>query len=89
MVVVMATPKEKQRRVTASLRDRLVERVDREAARLAVTRSDAFEQALELWLRKLEELEEEKYFEQAAAEMNADAKDWNALTGQNFNKSKK
>lgn len=85
---MMAISKEKQKRVTASLKERLVERVDIEAAKLAVSRSDAFEQALELWLRRLEELEEEQYFKLAAKEMNADAKDWNDLTGHTFTQHK-
>lgn len=37
---------------------------------------------IEQRLRTQAEIEEQKYFEAAAAEMNADAKDWNTVTSQ-------
>lgn len=69
-----------RKRFTASVREQLVDLVDQHAAKLEVTRSDVIEQAMELWLQKQSDLEEEAYFQQAAEEMNADAKDWNTLT---------
>lgn len=69
-----------RKRFTASVREQLVDLVDQHAAKLEVTRSDVIEQAMELWLQKQSALEEEAYFQQAAEEMNADAKDWNTLT---------
>jgi hypothetical protein len=73
-------------RFTASVKEKLAQLVDEQAARLEVTRSDVLEQAMEMWLRSQADLEEERYFQEAAAEMNADAKDWNALTSQPFRK---
>jgi hypothetical protein len=55
---------------------------------LALTRSDAVEQAMELWLLNHAETEEEAYFQAAAKEMNADAKDWTTLTSSSFRKTK-
>ena len=72
--------KERKSKFTASVKEKLVAMVDERAAKLKVTRSDVVEQAMELWLRKQTELEEEKYFQTAAAEMNADANSWNTLT---------
>lgn len=69
-----------RKRFTASVREQLVDLVDQHAAKLEVTRSDVIEQAMEMWLQKQSDLEEEAYFQQAAEEMNADAKDWNTLT---------
>lgn len=77
-----------RKRFTASVRERLVDLVDKEAAKLEVTRSDVIEQAMEMWLRAQAELDEEKYFQKAAPEMNADAKDWNALTSRSIRNRK-
>jgi hypothetical protein len=67
-------------RFTASVRESLINLVDEQAVRLDLTRSEAVEQAMELWLKVHSEKEEDAYFQAAAAEMNADAADWNALT---------
>ncbi|HEY9792586.1 MAG TPA: ribbon-helix-helix protein, CopG family [Candidatus Obscuribacterales bacterium] len=67
---------------TASVRQHLVELLDKRAAKLKLNRSDAVEEAIELWLRAQAEQDEETYFATAAKEMNADAKSWNATTTQ-------
>jgi metal-responsive CopG/Arc/MetJ family transcriptional regulator len=74
--------REKRNKFTASVRDGLVERLDEKVAELKVTRSAAVEQAIELWLAKLTEQEEEAYFAACAKEMNDDARTWNATTTQ-------
>jgi metal-responsive CopG/Arc/MetJ family transcriptional regulator len=80
----MPTAREKKSKFTASVNQKLVALVDEKAAKLKVTRSDVVEQAMEMWLRKQAELDEARYFETAAAEMNADAKSWNGLTSQSI-----
>jgi metal-responsive CopG/Arc/MetJ family transcriptional regulator len=85
----MVTTKERKTKFTASVTQRLVSQADELAAKLNVTRSDVVEQAMELWLRTQAEIEEQKYFEAAAAEMNADAKDWNKLTSRSAGKGLK
>ena len=72
--------KENKGKFTASVRQKLIDLLDERAAKLKLNRSDAVESAIELWLQKLSEEEEEKYFSAAAAEMNEDAKAWNATT---------
>ncbi len=72
--------KEGKSKFTASVRKKLVDLLDEQAAKLKLNRSDVVESAIELWLKKLAEEEEEKYFSVAAAEMNKDAKVWNATT---------
>ena len=76
----MPTMKERKSKFTASVNERVVAKVDEQAAKLKVTRSDIVEQAMEMWLQAQAEQEEESYFAAAAAEMNADAKVWNVLT---------
>lgn len=76
----MPAMKDRKSKFTASVNERVVAKVDEHAARLKLSRSDIVEQAMELWLRSQAEQEEERYFTMAAAEMNADAKAWNALT---------
>jgi metal-responsive CopG/Arc/MetJ family transcriptional regulator len=76
----MPTIKEKRSKFTASVKERVVAKVDEQAEKLKVSRSDIVEEAMEMWLKNKLELEEEQYFAMAAAEMNADAKAWNALT---------
>ena len=56
-----------------------MEMVDEQANKLALTRSDAIEQAMELWLLNHAETEEEAYFQAAANEMNADARKFFAV----------
>jgi metal-responsive CopG/Arc/MetJ family transcriptional regulator len=75
-----AGTKERKSKFTASVREKLVDLLDAKVAQLKVNRSDAVERAIELWLRKLAEEEEEAYFSAAAAEMNKDASAWNATT---------
>jgi metal-responsive CopG/Arc/MetJ family transcriptional regulator len=75
-----AIGKERKSKFTASVKKRLVALVDERAAKLNLTRSDVVEQAMEMWLARQAEAEEERYFQAAASEMNADAKAWNALT---------
>jgi|GEM_PF-1927308 len=76
--------KSKKSRFTASVRENLVDLIDEQAAKLAVTRSEVIEQAMEMWLHTQADLEEEHYFQAAAAEMNADAKDWNSTTSRSL-----
>lgn len=79
---MQSSNRERKSKFTASVRERLVELVDGQAAKLNLTRSDIIEQAMEMWLRRQAQLEEEKYFLSAAKEMNEDARDWNTVTGQ-------
>jgi len=64
---------------TASVRESLVESLDKKAAQLKVNRSAAVEKAIEVWLGKLAEEEEEEYFAKHAQELNEEARSWNAL----------
>lgn len=80
----MTATKDRKSKFTASVNRRIVDRVDEQAARLKLTRSDIVEQAMEMWLRSQTEQEQEQYFIAAAAEMNADAKPWNALTSRSM-----
>lgn len=72
---------------TASVRESLVESLDKKVAQLKVNRSAAVEQAIEMWLRKIAEEEEEAYFAKHAQELNEDARWWNELTGSEFLRS--
>lgn len=47
---------------TASVRETVVERLDQKVAQLKVNRSEAVEQAIEMWLKRVAEEEEEAYF---------------------------
>lgn len=76
----MFARKERKSKFTASVSERVVARVDEQAAKLNVSRSDIVEEAMEMWLRARAEQDDEQYFMAAAAEMNADAKSWNAIT---------
>ncbi len=76
----MPVTKYRKSKFTASVNERVVAEVDEQAVKLNVSRSDIVEQAMELWLKTQAELEEEKYFTAAAAEMNADASTWNDIT---------
>lgn len=76
----MSLAKQRKSKFTASVREKLVKLVDKRAAQLKVNRSDVVEEAIELWLRKQAEQEEETYFATAAKEMNEDAGAWNATT---------
>jgi metal-responsive CopG/Arc/MetJ family transcriptional regulator len=76
----MSAHKDKKSKFTASVNKRVVDMVDKRATELKMTRSDIVEQAMEMWLKKHDEQEEENYFLATAAEMNADAKDWNTIT---------
>jgi Ribbon-helix-helix protein, copG family len=77
---MVASTRERKSKFTASVRENLVTLLDAKVAQLKVNRSDAVERAIELWLRKLAEEEEEAYFSTAASEMNEDASAWNATT---------
>lgn len=81
---MMNKTKERKSKFTASVTKRLVAMVDEKCTQLNLSRSDAVEQAMELWLRQQEELEDEEYFASAAKEMNDDASDWTALTTRTF-----
>jgi hypothetical protein len=72
--------KELKSKFTASVNETVVAAVDAKVSALNITRSDAVEEAMKMWLIKKGEEEDEKYFETAAVEMNADAKYWNAIT---------
>lgn len=85
----MATVKEPRSKFTASVREKVVAMVDERCATLNLSRSDAVEEAMEMWLHKQEELDEEKYFAEAASEMNADARQWNSLTTKSLTQSRK
>lgn len=45
-----------------------------------ITRSAIVEEAMELWLAKQNEVDEERYFQAHAAELNADSKSWSRIT---------
>lgn len=81
----MRSTKERKSKFTASVNERIVAKVDEQAAKLKVSRSDIVEEAMEMWLRSKSEQEEELYFMAAAAEMNADARAWNAITSRSVN----
>jgi metal-responsive CopG/Arc/MetJ family transcriptional regulator len=74
------TARERKSKFTASVKQRLVALVDKKAAKLKISRSEVVEEAMEMWLRSQAESEEAAYFESAAAEMNEDARSWNAVT---------
>ena len=80
----MPATKDRKSKFTASVNERVVAKVDEQAAKLHLTRSDIVEEAMEMWLNSKAELEEEQYFAMAATEMNADAKSWNALTSKSL-----
>lgn len=79
-VQMMALARDKKSKFTASVSEGVVARVDKQASKLHLTRSDIVEEAMVMWLQKKTEAEEEQYFASAATEMNADAKSWNAIT---------
>ena len=72
--------KERKGKFTASVKEKLIDLLDKKVAQLHVNRSDAVEQAIELWLKKQAEADEETYFAAIAQEMNDDARQWNATT---------
>lgn len=84
----MTATKERKSKFTASVNQRIVAKVDEQAAKLKLTRSDIVEQAMELWLKSQSEQDEEQYFALAAAEMNRDARAWNALTSKSITESR-
>ncbi len=65
---------------TASVTAKLVELLDEKVARLKLNRSDAIEEAIELWLKQQAEKEEEEYFIASADAMNEEARSWNSTT---------
>ncbi len=67
---------------TASVRGSLVEHLDQKVAQLKLNRSEAVEQAIEMWLKKLAEKEEEEFFEKYV-QTDEDAS-WTALTTYSF-----
>lgn len=77
---MMPTAQKRKNKFTASVSANLVRLLDQRAAQLKVNRSTAVETAIELWLRKQCESEEEEYFARTAKEMNEDARDWNAIS---------
>jgi|688.fasta_scaffold203909_2 metal-responsive CopG/Arc/MetJ family transcriptional regulator len=80
----MPAAKERKSKFTASVNERIVASVDEHAAKLKLSRSDIVEEAMKMWLKTQVEQEDEKYFSSAAAEMNADAEDWNARTSRSI-----
>ena len=76
----MPATKKRKSKFTVSVNECVVAKVDEQVAKLNVSRSDIVEEAMEMWLRTKVEQEEEAYCLAAAAEMNADARAWNALT---------
>lgn len=72
---------------TASVRKGVVQRLDEKVARLKVNRSEAVEQAIEMWLQRLAEEEEEAYFAKHAQELNEDARSWTELTTESARRS--
>lgn len=69
---------------TASVRETIVERLDERAAQLKVNRSEAVEQAIEMWLRRKAEEEEEAYYANYPEEMKEEDRSWTALTTASF-----
>ncbi len=63
---------------TASVRESIVDHLDQKAAALKLNRSEAVEQAIEMWLKRLAEEEEEKFFANYV-QTDEDAS-WTALT---------
>ncbi|HEY9868527.1 MAG TPA: ribbon-helix-helix protein, CopG family [Candidatus Obscuribacterales bacterium] len=76
----MRSAREPKSKFTASVRANLVKLLDQKAAQLKLNRSDAVEEAIELWLRKQSEIAEDEYFAATAKEMNEDARAWNETT---------
>jgi metal-responsive CopG/Arc/MetJ family transcriptional regulator len=85
---MQTTVKEKKGKLSATVRESLISKVDEYAESIGATRSDLVERALESWLRQQAELADEAYFASAAKEMNADARDWNALTSKSVSRRK-
>jgi hypothetical protein len=66
---------------TASVSSTVNARFDTFLKKLKKTnKSEAIEEAMELWLCRVSEAEDEKYYAQAATEMNADSRDWSTAT---------
>mgnify|MGYP000499964030 FL=1 len=57
----MPTTRERKSKFTASVNERVVAKVDEQAAKLNKSRSDIVEEAMEMWLKTKAEQEEEKY----------------------------
>jgi metal-responsive CopG/Arc/MetJ family transcriptional regulator len=87
--VSVATPRMRKTKFTASVQEKLVMLLDQRVTQLKVTRSEAVEEAIELWLKKQSEQDEEEYFVTAAKEMNQDAQSWNSLTSESFRRTDK
>lgn len=69
---------------TASVRESLVESLDKKVAELKVNRSAAVEQAIEMWLQKIAEEEEEAYFAKHAKELNEESRSFTELVSSEF-----
>ncbi|MBX9771379.1 MAG: ribbon-helix-helix domain-containing protein [Candidatus Obscuribacterales bacterium] len=67
---------------TASVRESIVDHLDQKAAELKLNRSEAVERAIEMWLTKLAEEEEEEFFANYV-QTDEDAS-WTALTTASF-----
>jgi len=85
----MAVAREPKSKFTASVRNNLVTMLDQKAAQLKVNRSEAIEEAIELWLTRQAERDEEEYCSRVAEEMNTDARSWNATTTASFKRKRK
>ncbi|MBI4532397.1 MAG: ribbon-helix-helix protein, CopG family [Candidatus Melainabacteria bacterium] len=80
LLILMPIARERKSKFTASVREKLVKLLDDRASQLKVNRSEAVAEAIELWLQKQAEQEEEAYFTASAKEMNQDAQTWNVTT---------
>lgn len=78
------TKKDRKCKFTAIVNQRLVAKINAQAAKLNLTCSDIVEQAMEMWLKSQTELEEEQYFALAANVMNRDGSPWNKLTSKSI-----
>ena len=78
--LLMPAARERKSKFTASVKEKLVKLLDDKASQLKVNRSEAVAEAIELWLQRQAEQEEEAYFATAANDMNEDARAWNVTT---------
>jgi metal-responsive CopG/Arc/MetJ family transcriptional regulator len=69
---VVTSRTERKIKLTVSVKEKLADFLDAKVAQLKVSRSEAVEKAIELWLRKLTEEDEKAYFAAASSEKKKD-----------------
>lgn len=66
---------------TVSVSGPLNDRFDKYMEKLQLTnKSEAIEQAMTLWMRRIAESEDAEFYANSAAELNAESKDWTQAT---------